>query len=120
MAHEIDGFTASFTHRGSWKADLYEGEEYLGPVPVTWRKGTYRKPGTDGLHQTVWFQNIAELEAARLSSEPFLVIVAEATDNNSFPHQIKHMNAVFRVVATGESTEDRTIECRVLERVKAR
>lgn len=121
MAHRFDGFSATFVHRGSWKANLYKdkGREFIGVVPVTWTKGNYLNPVTKEMFQRVWYQDPSELERMRRSREPFLVIVALANDYDAFPHSVKHMNAVYRVVPTGDSLEEQTIECKVLERIRA-
>jgi hypothetical protein len=119
MTHRFDGFSATFTHRGSWKANLYRGNEFLGVVPVTWTKGNYRDPVTKEVFQRVWYSDPVELASARESREPFLVIVALADDYKTQPHSVKHMNAVYRLVSTGESREDQSIECKVLDRIRA-
>ena len=119
MTHRIDGFTADFTHRGSWKAHLYRDGTLVDTVPVTWTKGTRRETATKEWFQRVWFSKQEEIDAALTNPKPFLVIVALAEEYRILPHSVKHMNAVYRVIPTGESAEPQTIECKVLERIRA-
>ena len=86
-------------------------------VPVTWTKGL-RRVGDD-MFLEVWFRKSSDLEAFNQSREPFVVAMAKAKDYSQHPHQFETFNALFRVIPTGHVLSEKSIETRVLERVKA-
>ena len=117
MPHEVDGFDLTFTSRTSWKAERRHAGRKVDVVPVTWTKGL-RRAG-DEMFLEVWFRKPSELESFKQSREPFVVALAKAKDYSQMPHQFDTFNALFRVVSTGNLLSDKSIDTRVLERVKA-
>jgi hypothetical protein len=118
MAHSVSGFDLDYTSRTSWKANVRSGGRIIAVAPVTWTKG--RREGDDGtVYQEVWFQHAAEMEERRLGTEPFIVAVAVAKDYNHPPHQFYEFRSVLEVVSTGRVLTDKSIETRVLRRVRS-
>ena len=85
----------------------------IDAIPVTWTHG--RK----GDVQEVWYQNAAELEAARLGSAPFVVAVAHAKDPEAEPPEFHEFRGVFEVLATGKRLSEQSIETKVIRRLRA-
>jgi hypothetical protein len=118
MPHFVDGFDVTFTSRRGWKAELRCSGRLVDTVPVTWTKGRWQA-GSD-VFQEVWFQNEADLETHRTSTEPFRVALAIAKNYNEHPHQFQEFRGIFEVQATGERLSDISIQTKVLRRFTAR
>ena len=118
MAHDVDGYEVTFTHRASWKAHVTLLDRLVGTVPVTWTKGTVRDAASGKFYQQVWFQDAAELEVVNSSTEPFLVAVAVAHDYDMHPHSFKQFNCIYEVRALGRKIDEISIQCEVLRRLR--
>jgi hypothetical protein len=118
MAHEVDGFGLTFTHRRSWKAWRRAPGHEADIIPVTWTKGRFQAPGSSEILQEVWYSNEAESEAQRTSAVPFVVALAIAKDYAVMPHAFKEFRGLFEVVSTGERVTSHSIQTRVLRRVR--
>ncbi len=115
----VDGFDLKFTSRTSWKAERRLRGEPIDIVPVTWTKG--RRQGADSkeIFQEVWYQDPAEMGTRAADTSPFVIALAVAKDYAIFPHAFKEFVGVFEVVATGKTLSDKSIETKVLKRVRA-
>jgi hypothetical protein len=120
MAHEVDGFDLTFTSRRSWKATRRAAGQIVDVVPVTWTKGRRQDPTSKEIMQEVWYQNPAELEAARTSIAPFVVALAVAKDYSVLPHAFQEFRGIFEVVSTGEQLTPQSIQTRVVRRMQNR
>ena len=119
MAHAIGGFDLNFTSRTSWKAERRFRGLVLDVIPVTWTKGRRQDGDTKEVFQQVWFQDQEEMESAAASREPFIVAVARAKDYSKLPHAFDEFVAIFEVVATGVTLDEKSIETRVIRRIQA-
>lgn len=116
MTTLVDGFGLKFTGRTTWKAERSEFGSVIDIVPVTWTKGMNREAKT----LEVWFRNPVELQAHRISREPFIVAVAIAKDYDVSPHEYKEFRGVYQVVATGNMgcyNDGMAIETTMLRRI---
>ncbi len=119
MAHVVDGFELTFTSRTSWKAERRDKGLVVDVVPVTWTKGWRSDPETGGKFLEVWFQDPVELQERNDDREPFVVALAIARDYLRHPHEFSEFRGIFRVIPTGIILSHNSIECRVIERVRA-
>jgi hypothetical protein len=119
MTHPVDGFDLKFTSRTSWKAERRCRGKLVDIVPVTWTKGRRQDPDTKNVYQEVWFQDHNEMDERNNSREPFPVAVAIAKDYSKFPHAFDQFRAIFEVVSTGNILSEKSIETKVLRRLKA-
>ena len=119
MAHVVDGFDLTFTSRTSWKAERRLGGKIIDIVPVTWTKGRRQDPSTKEVFQEVWYQNHHEMISQKGSHDPFVVAVARAKDYTKFPHEFAEFVAMFEVIATGVVLSDKSIETKVIRRLRA-
>jgi hypothetical protein len=118
MAHSVSGFDLEYTGRKSWKANVRVGGRIIAVAPVTWTKG--RREGDNGtVYQEVWFQDSAEMEERRLSTKPFITAVAIAKDYNHHPHHFQEFRSVLEVISTGHALTEKSIETRVLRRLRS-
>src|SRR4051812_8179776 len=116
--HGADGFEMKFTHRSSWKGNIYRLGRLIEVVPVTWTKGWTKK--ADGtVHLEVWFRDKIELQARALDPSPFHVALAVAKDYGVLPHSFRSYQGLFEVRATGQLLSDLSLETCVLTRVIA-
>jgi hypothetical protein len=76
------------------------------------------RPNNKGVYQEVWYQDHNEMMERNASREPFVVALALAKDYSKLPHQFDHFNAVFEVVPTGVVLSNKSIETKVLRRLK--
>jgi hypothetical protein len=115
MSHEVDGYDLTFTSRTSWKAERRRGGKLIDVVPVTWTKGIRGNGKIEFLE--VWLRS-KELKEYNSRTEPFVVALAIAKDYNQTPHSFQEFRGLFEVQATGTLLSDRSIETRVLRRIK--
>jgi hypothetical protein len=118
VAHDVDGFQLRCTSRTSWKAEWREHGKLLDVIPVTWTKGTRPTPDRSEILQEVWYRNQSDMEARLADPAPFVVAVAEAEDYGVEPHAFKKFKAIYEVVATGARITDRSIQTRVVRRLR--
>jgi hypothetical protein len=117
MTHPVSGFDLKFTNRRSWKAERRYAGRLIDVVPVTWTKG--RRSENGEIFQEVWYQDKEEMEARRTDPTPFVVALAIAKDYSIQPHAFDAFRCLYKVSATGAVLSDRSIETKVLERVRA-
>ncbi len=110
--YKVDGFELTFTRPMSRKVNGRRNGELIDNIYVTWTKGY--SEGGKFLRMWPYKKDMKEYLNSR---EPFIVAVAVAKDWNKLPHSIDHFDSIRRVVATGQASEDGSIETRVLERI---
>lgn len=119
MGHAVDGFDLKFTSRRSWKAERRERGKVIDVVPVTWDDAWKRGTGANDITLEVWYQSPAEMELARRSREPFIIVLAAAKDRTTRPREFREFKGIFEVMATGDNLSEESINTRVLRRVVA-
>jgi hypothetical protein len=74
---KVDGFEISFTHRGSWKADLLAPGKDSEVIPVAWN--------TDWKNKSllVWFKSDGEADTRLAAGHRFRVAVARKNSDGS-------------------------------------
>jgi len=117
MTHAVDGYDLAFTSRTSWKAERRRKGQLIDIVPMTWTKGWRRT--SEGIFLRVWFRHDTDLQNYNARIDPFIVAVAVAKNYTRVPHKFAAFTALFRVVATGKILSERSIETRLLDRVRA-
>lgn len=115
----VDGYGVRFTGRTSWTIELFRTGKAVGTAPVAWSKDFRAGRGGRESLLGVNFQDEAEMMAKLSSEEAFVVAVAVAHDYSTIPHSVKDITALFRVIPTGKRTDEKSIECKVVERVTA-
>ena len=118
VTHPVDGFDLKFTSRRSWKARRREHGRLIDTVPVAWTKGR-RVLATKEIFQEVWYQDTVEVTERADNPAPFAIALAVAHDYNKLPHDCKEFVGVFEVVPTGKILSEKSIETRVLRRLRA-
>ena len=113
VPHRVDGFDLTFTSRTSWKATRRERGHAIDIVPVVWTKDRH------GSYQGVSYQDPVEAEQRAADPSPFVVALARAKDYDRHPHEFKEFVGLFEVSATGEILSDKSVQTRVLRRIKA-
>ncbi len=119
MAHVVDGFELRFTSRRSWKAERREHGRLLDIIPVTWTKGRTVDGATNDIFLRVWYQSDAELAAVAASRNPIVVAMAIAKDYSKEPHEFEEFRAVFEVQPTGRVFDEKSLETKILRRLRA-
>jgi hypothetical protein len=119
MTHPVDGFDLKFTTRRSWKAQRCQNGRLIDVVPDTWTKGRRVDEPTKQIFQEVWYQDEAEMARRAANPSPFVVALAVAHDYTVLPHAFKEFVGIFEVTATGKVLGDKSIETKVLRRVRA-
>jgi len=115
----VDGFDLKFTSRTSWKAERRRLGKLVDIVPVTWTKGRRQDRGSKEIFQEVWYQDKVEMAGRAADPSPFVIALAVAKDYSTFPHAFREFVGTFEVVSTGEVLSDRSIETKVVRRVRA-
>lgn len=115
----VDGYGVKFTSRTSWTIQIFRNGKAVGTAPVAWSKDFKPGRGDRASFLGVNFQNEAELMTKLSSRDAFVAALAVAHDYSTLPHSVKDITALFRVIPTGKRTGDKSIECKVLERVTA-
>jgi hypothetical protein len=85
--------------------------------PVVWTIGR-RLRGRETF-QEVRFQDLGEMEQARVCQEPFLVVLAVAEDYNQNPRKVRAFQGIFWVKSTGVQISPDGIETKVIGRARA-
>jgi hypothetical protein len=117
LVHVVGGFKVRFTHRTSWKAEIRSGRDFVAVGPVVWTIGR-RLRGRETF-QEVRFQDLGEMEQARVGQEPFLVVLALAEDYNQSPRKVRAFQGIFWVKSTGIQISPDGIETKVTGRARA-
>jgi hypothetical protein len=73
----VDGYQVKFTHRGSWKTNLWVTGVEPVVIPVAW------KSDWNGKSLVVWFKTEAEADSMLARSERFRVAIAFKNANGS-------------------------------------
>jgi hypothetical protein len=117
LVQVVGGFKVRFTHRTSWKAEIRLGMDKVAVAPVVWTIGR-RLRGREIL-QEVRFQDLSEMEQARVCRDPFLVVLAVAEDYNQSPRRVRSFQGVFWVRSTGVQISLDGIETTVIGRERS-
>jgi hypothetical protein len=120
MSHYVDGFALKFTSRTSWKAERRLLNQKLDIIPVALTKGRRQGASSKEVFLEVWYRNAGELKHRAADPNAFVVALAKAKDDRQFPPVFDKFVGIFRVTPTGISLSEKSIETKVLERVRAR
>ena len=119
MAHVVDGFELAFTHPYSWKAKRSQRGKELDIIPVAWAGGRRQEPGSENIFQRVHFKDRQELDRVAASREPFVIALARAKDPSQKRLDFGGFVGVFEVLATGVIFDEKSLETKVIRRLKA-
>lgn len=109
----VDGFEVSFTHRGSWRANLLALGKDAEVIPVAWR--------TDMVGKTilVWFKTEKEADQKLAAGSRFRIAVAYKNSNGSASSN--NITGIFWVTPVEKQLDDHhpKLACIVEARAKA-
>src|ERR1700726_4350513 len=120
MSHSVDGFELKFISGTSWKAERRLHNRTLDIVPVTLTKRRRQGASSKEVFLEVWYQSAEELKHQAADPNAFVVALAKAKDDHEFPPAVDKFVGIFRVISTGIVLSEKSIETKVLERVKAK
>jgi hypothetical protein len=119
VPHYVDGFELKFTSRTSWKAELRLLNKKFDVVPVTLTKGRRQGASPKEVFLEVWYRNAEELRLCAAQQNSFVLALARAKNDHEVPPVFDTFVGIFRVIPTGATLNENSIETKVLERLRA-
>ena len=117
LTHLADGFGLKFTSRRSWEAARSYRGKVIDIETITWKRDYGTRNGK--FCQTVYFQDLYELEMMIFGKEPFVIALADAKDYSVSPLSFGKFIGVFEVRSTGKTLGPHSIETEIIKRVRA-